>query len=249
MQIVQSHAPFVRRPKTGRLAQAPLLRLTGRSHAALVCMGLVIEGCLAVLGGHSRNSIPDRLVRRSREVYQTAQTAILVARIRSSATVMEDLAADVLGEWESEGGAAICLAVFAQLATPGFGPSIAAKTILVGTPNQIEWAEQIKDRVHKEFDRVGTILKSLAAKQVGWDQTDTLKLVAILEEKRHDVMVNDRAGYFIHDWQELGDQVREMIVKDPRYGEIMTRRAVRRHAITKKENEGRETHWPEGAEL
>jgi hypothetical protein len=176
-------------------------------------------------------------------MYQRAQTAILVARILSSATVMEDLTADV-GEWESEGGATIRLDVFAHLATPGFGPSFAAKTILVGTPNQIEWAEQIKNRVHKEFDRVGMILKSVAAKQVGWDQTDTLKLVAILEEKRHDVMANDRAGYFIHDWQELRDQVREMIVKDPRYGEIM----ARKHAITKK-HEDRETHWPEGAEL
>jgi hypothetical protein len=162
--------------------------------------------------------------------------------------VMEDLTADILGEWESEGGATIRLGVFPHPAMPGFEPTIPAKTILVGTPNQIEWAEQIKDRVHKEFDRVGMMLRSVAAKQVGWDQTDTLKLVAILEEKRHDVMANDRAGYFIHDWQELSDQVREMIVKDPRYGEIMARQAARKHAITKK-NEDRETHWPEGAEL
>jgi hypothetical protein len=181
-------------------------------------------------------------------VYQRAQTAILVARILSSATIMEDLTADFLGEWESEGGATIRLDVLTHLATPGFEPSIAAKTILVGMPNQIEWAEQIKDRVHKEFDRVGVILKSEAAKQVGWDQIDTLKLVAILEEKRHDVMANDSAGYFIHDWQELRDQVREMIVKDPRHGKIMARQAARKHAIAIK-NEDRDTHWPEGAEL
>ena len=161
---------------------------------------------------------------------------------------MEDLTTDVLGEWESEGGAAGRLDVFADLATPGFKPNIAAKTILVGTPSQIEWAEQIKERVHKEFDRVGMIMKSVAAKQVGWDQTDTLKLVAILEEKRHDVMANDRAGYFIHDWQELSDQVREMIIKDPRYGEIMARQAVRKHAITIT-NQDQQSRWPEGAEL
>lgn len=161
---------------------------------------------------------------------------------------MEELTADVLGEWESEGGATIRLDAFAHLATPGFGPSIAVKTILLGTPNQIERAEEIKDRVHKEFDRVAMILKSVAAKQVGWSQTDTLKLVAILEEKRRDVMANDRAGYFIHSWQELSDQVREMIVKDFRYGKIMARQAARKHAITMK-NEDRETHWPEGAEL
>ena len=154
---------------------------------------------------------------------------------------MEDLTADVLGEWESEGGAPIPLDTSAHVET-------GAKTILVGTPNQIEWAEQIKERVHKEFDRVGMNLKSVAATQVGWDQTDTLKLVAILEEKRHDVMANDRAGYFIHDWQELNDQVREMIVKDPRYGQIMARQGARKHAITIK-NEKWETHWPEGAEL
>jgi len=161
---------------------------------------------------------------------------------------MEDLTADVLGEWESEGGATTRLDVFAHPATLGFGPSIAAKTILVGTPNQIEWAEQIKDRVHEEFDRVGMILKSAAAKQVGWDQTDTLKLIAILEEKRHDALANDRAGYFIHDWQELSDQVREMIVKDPRYGKIMARQAARKHATTIK-NKDQEPRWPEGAEL
>ena len=154
---------------------------------------------------------------------------------------MEDLTADVLGEWESEGGAPIPLDTSAHVET-------GAKTILVGTPNQIERAEEIKDRVHKEFDRVAMILKSVAAKQVGWSQTDTLKLVAILEEKRRDVMANDRAGYFIHSWQELSDQVREMIVKDFRYGKIMARQAARKHAITMK-NEDRETHWPEGAEL
>jgi hypothetical protein len=161
---------------------------------------------------------------------------------------MEDVTTDVLGEWDSEGGATIRLDAFAQLAPPGFGPSIAAKTMLVGTPYQIEWAEQIKNRVNKEFDRVGMILKSVAAKQVSLDQTDTVKLVAILEEKRHEVMANDRAGYFIHDWQELSDQVRQMIVKDPRYTNIMASQAARDHTTTSK-TEDQETHWPEGAEL
>jgi len=151
---------------------------------------------------------------------------------------MEDLTADVLGEWESEGGATIRLDAFAYSAAPGLGPSLAANTILVGTPNQIEWAEQIKDRVHREFDRVGVILKEVAAKQASGDQADTLNLVAILEEKRRAVMVNDRAGYFIHDWQELRDQVRGMIVEDPRYAKIMTRQSARKHAITKNNENG-----------
>src|SRR6201987_3176741 len=139
--------------------------------AALLCWAVIVPTL----------SVTD-LVRDLREVYQRAQAAILVARILGFAKIMKDLTADLLGEWESEGGATIRLDVFAHLATPGFGPTIAAKTILVGTPNQIEWAEQIKDRVHREFDRVGMILNLIAAKQVGWDQTDTLKLVAILEE-------------------------------------------------------------------
>ena len=146
----------------------------------------------------------------------------------SSPVLMEDLTAADLGEWESEGGATIRLGVCSHVATAGLVPEIPAKTMLVGTPNQLEWAEKIKDCVHKEFDRVGMILKLAAEKQPGSYQNDTLELLAILEDKRHDVMAHDRAGYFIHDWQELSDQVREMIVNDPRYGEIMTRQAARK---------------------
>jgi hypothetical protein len=43
---------------------------------------------------------------------------------------------------------------------------------------------------------------------------------AILEEKRAEVMAKDQAGYFIHEWQELRDQVRLMITHDPRYKAI-----------------------------
>jgi hypothetical protein len=43
-----------------------------------------------------------------------------------------------------------------------------------------------------------------------------------LEKKRAEVMAKDQACYFIHDWQEPGDQVRQMIVKDARYGAIKT---------------------------
>jgi hypothetical protein len=48
--------------------------------------------------------------------------------------------------------------------------------------------------------------------------------IAILEEKRAEVMANDRAGYFIRDWQELGDQVRRMIGQDARYQAIKAAR-------------------------
>jgi len=161
---------------------------------------------------------------------------------------MEYLTTDVFGEWESEGGATANLDDSTHLAEPGFAPNIAPKLKLVGTPNQIEWAEQIKDRVNKEFDRVGVVMKSAAAKQVDGDQTDTLQLVMIMEEKRGEVMANDSAGYFIRDWQELTDQVRQMIVKDPRYAKIMSNQAPRKRVITI-HNDDQRQRWPEGAEL
>jgi chaperonin GroES len=91
---------------------------------------------------------------------------------------------------------------------------------MTGTVNQIEWAEQIKIRVSADFDRVGRALASAASKQTEEDRVDTLAVIAILEDKRAAVMGKDEAGYFIHDWQELSDQVRQMIVQDPRYKKI-----------------------------
>ena len=118
-----------------------------------------------------------------------------------------------IGEWESEGGAS--------------GPS---EVELTGTVNQIDWAEQIKERVSRDFDRVAKVMHSVAARQVERERSDTQALIDILEEKRSEVMAKDRAGYFIHDWQEPGDQVRQMIIKDPRYETIRTSRAARKRA-------------------
>jgi hypothetical protein len=55
-------------------------------------------------------------------------------------------------------------------------------------------------------------------------RADTTAVIAILNEKRAEVMANDFAGYFIRDWQELTDQVRQMIHRDPRYQAIRTGR-------------------------
>jgi len=41
------------------------------------------------------------------------------------------------------------------------------------------------------------------------------------------VMGNEQAGYFIQDWQELRDQVRQLIIGDPRYKAIKANQAVR----------------------
>ena len=65
--------------------------------------------------------------------------------------------------------------------------------------------------MNAEFDRVKTALETAAAKQSGQDRMDTQTLIAILEDKRAEVMAHEEAGYFIHDWQEMRDQVRELI--------------------------------------
>jgi hypothetical protein len=96
-----------------------------------------------------------------------------------------------------------------------------AKVRLTGTPAQIEWAERIRPLVDTEFDRVANALKGAAS-------PDTDAVIAILEEKRHEVMARDQAGYFIHDWQELNDQVRQMIGQDARFQAIQARRAAQR---------------------
>ena len=105
--------------------------------------------------------------------------------------------------WEGEGGA-----------VP------AAAKPLTGTVSQIAWAEQIKEQVNAEFDRVCRALESAAGSQQKQHRADTRAMLAILEEKRAEVMARDEAGYFIHEWQELRDQVRLMIAHDPRYKAI-----------------------------
>jgi hypothetical protein len=83
--------------------------------------------------------------------------------------------------------------------------------------NQVAWAAQIRANVSAEFDRVAKALESREPSQTEQHQSETRALIAILEDKRAEVMAEDQAGYFIHDWQELRDQVRRMIIQDPRY--------------------------------
>lgn len=113
--------------------------------------------------------------------------------------------------WEGEGGAA----------PDSTGVSGASMS---GTIAQVEWAERIKRQVNGEFDRVAAAFRSTAGKQRGDKRADTEAIIAILEDKRSEVMSKDQAGYFIHDWQELGDQVRQMIFRDPRYQTIRARK-------------------------
>jgi hypothetical protein len=109
-----------------------------------------------------------------------------------------------ISEWEGEGGSL----------------NETSEKALTGTVNQIEWAKQIKTQVNTEFDRVKTALEAVATKQSGQDRMDTQAVISILEDKRAEVMAHQEAGYFIHDWQELRDQVRQMIMNDDRYKAI-----------------------------
>uniref|UniRef100_Q022Z1 Uncharacterized protein n=1 Tax=Solibacter usitatus (strain Ellin6076) TaxID=234267 RepID=Q022Z1_SOLUE len=86
-----------------------------------------------------------------------------------------------------------------------------------GTTNQVEWAKLIKARVAAEFERIAAAFREVAGNQDGCRRVRTEAVLVILEEKRATVLANDQAGYFIRDWQEIGDQVRHMISRDERY--------------------------------
>ena len=101
---------------------------------------------------------------------------------------------------------------------------------LSGTDNQIAWAEQIRQRVGREFDRVANALLQVAARQMECDRENTHALLAILDEKRREVMANRVAGYFIHDWPELGDRVRQLLMTDSRSLAIVEQRMNRQRA-------------------
>ena len=104
------------------------------------------------------------------------------------------------------------------------------ETILSGTPNQIEWAERIRLNVAQEFDRVAKAFQAQVSLQTGQKQAETRTIIALLEQKRAETLSNPSAGYFIREWRELSDQVRQMIAKDPRYLFIRDQRTVRRQA-------------------
>ena len=144
----------------------------------------------------------------------TSQTvcADAVATLEFAGGPVQGDAAFALLRWENEGGSAL------------LSPSLSfAKRPLLGSASQIEWAVTIRTRVNDEFDRVAKSFRSIAQRQDARKRSDTEAILAILEDKRADVLSRDRAGYFIHDWQEISDQVRQMIGQDPRYQSIKAR--------------------------
>jgi hypothetical protein len=123
------------------------------------------------------------------------------------------MAGTEIGAWEDEGGSAPQL-------------SRASAAALSGTASQVEWAGRIKRQVNAEFDRVAASFRSVTGKQSDIKRADTERILSILEDKRVEVMSRQQAGYFIHDWQEITDQVRRMIFQDPRYQAINNNRAT-----------------------
>ena len=115
-----------------------------------------------------------------------------------------------IAAWEDEGGS----------------PTAIMERRMIGTVNQMAWAEQIRTQVDAEFDRVRRALE-LAASKSREDRTDIQVMIGILEDRRAEVMGKEQAGYFIHDWQELRDQVRQMILGDSRYKAIKADQASR----------------------
>jgi hypothetical protein len=148
-----------------------------------------------------------------RNTHQTDRACAAETREFVGGTVSRD-AAFALLRWENEGG------------SPLVCPSEVTSRPLRGSASQIEWAESIREHVNHEFDRVAKSFRSIAHRQDARKRSDTEAIIAILEDKRVEVLSQDRAGYFIRDWQEISDQVRQMIGQDSRYQAIKAENAT-----------------------
>ena len=131
------------------------------------------------------------------------RSSVLDHVVNAELKIMEES----ISVWEGEGG---------SLGNP-------LSHCMTGSVDQIEWAERIRVQVNGEFDRVSKALQAAALKQSDQDRLNTYEIMLILEEKRRETLSNERAGYFIHDWQELRDQVRKLIMNDARYKAIKER--------------------------
>jgi len=99
---------------------------------------------------------------------------------------------------------------------------------MTGTPNQIELANQIRSKINADFDRVAAALRTASELRSEDFRAETTAVIAILEEKRAEILGKDRAGEFIRDWQELSGKVAQVIATDARYQAIRADREKRR---------------------
>ena len=100
------------------------------------------------------------------------------------------------------------------------GTDVTLPAGLTGTDNQIELGEQLREAVGAEFDRVATALQQASGQRSAGSQAKAKLALAILRDKRAEVMSHHAAGYFIRTWQELDGRVRRLITADPRYQAI-----------------------------
>jgi 5-carboxymethyl-2-hydroxymuconate isomerase len=82
--------------------------------------------------------------------------------------------------------------------------------------------------VNDQFDRLAASFRLAADREINDKRAETEVIIAVLEDKRAQVMSRQEAGYFILNWQEIDDRVRMMIVHDFRYRAIRCSRDTRR---------------------
>jgi hypothetical protein len=96
---------------------------------------------------------------------------------------------------------------------------------LIMGPSCGQKKESSAERAGKEIDKmVGKAGQQIekAGEKIEDEQMqmETLSVIAIPGKKWAEVMAKDLAGYSVHEWQELRNQVRRMIVHDFRYQAI-----------------------------
>ena len=82
-------------------------------------------------------------------------------------------------------------------------------------------------RVAVDFDRVAAAFRAFAESQWQDEREETEMVISILEDKRAEVLAIRSAGYFIRSWQEIADQVQQMIFSDVRCQTIRRARESR----------------------
>ena len=93
---------------------------------------------------------------------------------------------EAIEAWEAEGGG--LREITQGAAEPSVvvyrGRPVSSEKRMIGTANQVDWAERIRGQVSAEFDRVAKALESAANKQAEQKRMETLSVIAILEDKR-----------------------------------------------------------------
>ena len=135
---------------------------------------------------------------------------------------------EAIEAWEAEGGGLReIIEGTAESSVVYRRRPVSSEKRMIGTANQVDWAERIRVQVSEEFDRVAKALESAMSRQSELRRGTTLTTIAILEDKRGEVMAHDQAGYFIREWHEIRDQVRQLITQDSRYQAIRANRTAR----------------------